>query len=148
MSKPGDKTYFQAHSQSTMMNFYHLNYPSCKIPFLASHTFHPPFTCTVPPSLCSPATILSRSRSHRRLASDQSLEQGAQLGRQGLRYVWQCFSRPLHTEWLKKKGARGAFCCCVQEEISVKVLLEHNEMSCTDHSKKNEAGRQTRWKDR
>lgn len=70
---------------------------------------HPPphLTCTVPPSLCGPATILSCSRSHRSLASAQSLEQGAQLGRQGLQYVWQCFSRPLYTERLKGLGGHG-----------------------------------------
>lgn len=81
MSKLGSRTtYFQTHSQSlsTTLNFYHLNYPSCKIP---SHTFHlsPLLACTVPPSLCSKATILSCSRSHRSLASAQSLEQGHNL---------------------------------------------------------------------
>lgn len=81
MSKLGYRTtYFQTHSQSlsTMLNFYHLNYPSCKIP---SHTFHlfPLLACSAPPSLCSRATILSCSRSHRSLASAQSLEQGHNL---------------------------------------------------------------------
>lgn len=88
-------------AKAPKLNISVLNYPSCKISSSVSHTFHPPLplthTHTVPPSPCSPATILSCSRSHRSLASAQSLEQGAQLGRQGLQYVWQCFSRPLYT---------------------------------------------------
>lgn len=96
--------------------------PSPKWPIL-SNTFlvfpHIPPPLPLLPSLCSPATILSCSRSHRSLASAQSLEQGAQFGRQGLRHVWQCFSRPLYRKWLKR--SQGCICCSVQEEISVKV---------------------------
>lgn len=97
-----------------------VKYLSC-LPTHSTTSPPPSFTCTVPPSLRSPATILSCSRSHRSLASAQSLEQGAQLGRQGLRHVWQCFSRPLYREWLKR--SQGCICCSVQEEISVKVYL-------------------------
>lgn len=117
----------QCQSLSTMLNLHHLNYPSCKMPFLSSHTFHLFFPCMHCSSISSssPATILSCSRSHRSLAPAQSLEQGAQLGRQGLRYVWQCFSRPLYTEWLY--GARGAFAALFKRRYE--GLLNYNEMS-------------------
>lgn len=106
---------------ATVLDCSHQNDPSCEIPFLSSHTFRhlsPSFLCMHGSSIAvRPATILSCSRSHRSLASAQSLEQGAQFGRQGLRHVWQCFSRPLYREWLKR--SQGCNCC----SVSVKVYV-------------------------
>jgi len=44
-----------------MLNFYHLNYPSCKIPFLSSHTFHIPLSLplslSISPMHCSSISV-------------------------------------------------------------------------------------------
>lgn len=96
-------------SSSHSAGRHHLNYPSCKIPFLhSSHTF------LLPP--CSlfqgkhRATILSCSRFHRSLATAQKSRTGGTTWQdKDCGMFWQCFSRALCKGLCTKKQKSTRF---------------------------------------
>lgn len=146
MSKPGDKTtYFQTRSRSTMLNFYHLNYPSCKIPSLASHTFLLP---PPPPPIrmhCSSISAQPCLLSYHAQGLTEGWPQPKVLNRGhnladkdcgmfGSVFPGLCTQNDLKKK--KKKGSQGCILLLRSRGDIYEELPECNEMSCTDHSQK------------
>lgn len=132
MSKPSHKTtYFQTACQSisTTLNFYHLNYPSFKIPFLSSHTFLSP-----PPPLihCSSISVqpsyylITLKVSQKPGFGPKVLNRGHNLADKDCGMFGSVFPGLLYTEWLKREPGG---CSSVQRGDICEGLLDYSERS-------------------
>lgn len=109
-----------------MLNFSSINYPSCKIPFLPSHTFH-----VLSPSFlrmhCSSISVqpgyylIMLKVSQKPGFQPKVLNRGHNLADMDCGMFGSVFPGLLYTEWLK--GSQGCCRCSVRENISVMVYL-------------------------
>lgn len=150
MSKLGCKTsYFQTHCQSlsTMLNFYHPNYPSCKIP---SHTFH--LSPLPPPRMhCSSISVqpsyylIMLKVSQKPGFSPKSWTGGTTWQTRTAVCLAVFFQAFVHRMIKREPGVH--LLLCSRGDICEGLCLTTMEMRCTDHSR-NEPGRQQDGKGR